>query len=131
MTNIYKAVLDSTDKTIVKHVVPHSQSQYGQNKAVVTDCLGPKPTQNRTGFSPGVTVPCVDGKQTWTGYYFPGLLTDSSKVTYDTSIQGKFKVRDEQGFGLFDRALVLLMFESLDRFLSTCTSDAWDSRHPR
>ena len=130
ITNIYKAVLDPVDKTIVKHVIPHSQSQYGQNKTVVTDCLN-----GRTGFSPGVTVPCVDGKQTWTGYYFPGLLTDTSKITFDTSIKGKFKVIAS----LADWPLqwsnactfIMLMFGLRGRFLLTCTLDAWALHHQR
>ena len=81
ITTIYKAVFGS-DKKTVTHAVPYSMSRYGQNKSVVTYCL----TQGseRTGFSPGVEVPCVDGKQTWTGYYFPGLLTDTSKVDFKT-----------------------------------------------
>jgi len=90
MTTIYKAVMSEDGKTVL-HVEPHSMSRYGLNNSVVTDCL--TEGSSRTGpFSPGVTVPCVDGKQTWTGYYFPGLLTDTSKVTFDTSIQGKWKI---------------------------------------
>ena len=46
----------------------------------MTDCL--TEGSERTSFSPGADVPCVDGKQTWTGYYFPGLLTDTSKVDF-------------------------------------------------
>jgi len=92
MTTIYKAVMSEDGKTVL-HVEPHSMSQYGQNKSVVTDCLSGNPGSARTGpFSPGVSVPCVDGKQTWTGYYFPGLLTDTSKVVFDKSIQGKWRV---------------------------------------
>lgn len=79
MTTIYRAVFADSDKKTVSHAVPYSMSRYGQNESVVTDCLS-----ERTGFSPGVTVPCVDGKQTWTGYYFPGLLTDPSKVDFKT-----------------------------------------------
>jgi hypothetical protein len=80
MTTIYQAVFAGGDKKRVSHVIPHSMSRYGQNNSVVTDCL--TEGGERTGFSPGVTVPCVDGKQTWTGYYFPGLLTDTSKVLH-------------------------------------------------
>jgi hypothetical protein len=80
MTTIYQAVFAGGDKKRVSHVIPHSMSRYGQNNSVVTDCL--TEGGERTGFSPGVTVPCVDGKQTWTGYYFPGLLTDTSKVDF-------------------------------------------------
>ena len=77
MTTIYKAVLNSGSRgKKVDYITPFSMSQYGQKKSVITDCL-----KDRTGpFSPGVTVPCVDGKQTWVGYNFPGLLSDPSKV---------------------------------------------------
>ena len=44
-------------------------------------------------------MPCVDGKQTWTGYYFPGLLTDPEKVVYNTSVQGKWKVKTNMHVG--------------------------------
>jgi hypothetical protein len=75
MTTIYRAVLNPTNPKKVDYVAPYSMSRYGQNNAVVTDCLK---TPDRTGdFSPGVTVPCKFGKQTWTGYNFPGSLRHS------------------------------------------------------
>lgn len=39
-----------------------------------------------------MTVPCVNGKQSWTGYYYPGILTQHPTGTEDYSIRGKFKV---------------------------------------
>lgn len=90
MTTIYKAKLAKGSNTTVEFIEPYSLSRYGQNMSVVTDCL--TEGSSRTSFSPGKTVPCVDGKQEWKGYYFPGLLTDPSKVDFDYSVQGKWKV---------------------------------------
>jgi len=89
VTNVYEAILDPADPTKVMHVEPYYQAVYGQNDSVVTPCLT---DPARTSFSPGVTVPCINGTQTWTGYYFPGLLTDTSKVDKNYNISGKFKV---------------------------------------
>lgn len=37
-------------------------------------------------------VPCVDGQQQFTGYGYPGLLTQHPTGTEDYSIRGKFVV---------------------------------------
>ena len=88
MTTIYKSVMSEDGKTVF-YGEPHSMSRFGQNNSVVLDCL----SGSRTGpFKTGIMIPCVDGKQTWPGYYFPGLLTDTSKVIFDKSIQGKWRV---------------------------------------
>lgn len=96
VTNVYEAILDPTDPTNVLHVEPHYQAIYGQNEAVVTPCLT---DPARTSFSPGVEVPCVNGTQTWTGYYFPGLLTNTSRVDKNYGIQGKFKIASKLHIG--------------------------------
>jgi hypothetical protein len=86
ITTIYHAVLNRFDAKKVDYIAPYSMSRYGQNDSVVTNCLkipnsGYGDVGGKTGpFSPGVIVPCRSGKQTWTGYNFPGLLTDPSKV---------------------------------------------------
>ncbi|KIZ05259.1 acetamidase/formamidase [Monoraphidium neglectum] len=43
-------------------------------------------------FAPGVPAPCVAGKQQWTGYQYPGIITKHPTGTEDYSIRGKFKV---------------------------------------
>lgn len=45
----------------------------------------------------GKIVPCEGGKQTWEGYYYPGLITTHPTGTEDYSIRGKFKVRRRNG----------------------------------
>ncbi|PSC67996.1 acetamidase [Micractinium conductrix] len=47
--------------------------------------------ENPATFS-GKDVPCIKGKQTWAGYYYPGLLTVHPTGTEDYSIRGKFKI---------------------------------------
>ena len=107
MTTIYKAKLAKGSNTTVEFIEPHSLSRYGQNLSVVTDCL--TEGSERIKFSPGVTVKCVDGKQEWTGYYFPGLLTDPSKVDFDYSVQGKWKVPVNMHVGEASRACPSLL----------------------
>lgn len=40
----------------------------------------------------GVNVPCVDGKQTFAGFLYPGVVTQHPTGTEDYSIRGKFVV---------------------------------------
>lgn len=36
-------------------------------------------------------VPCINGTQTWKGYWYPGIITTHPTKTEDYSIRGKFK----------------------------------------
>ena len=40
----------------------------------------------------GNEVPCIDGKQTWARYDYPGVITSKPSGTEDYSIRGKFKI---------------------------------------
>jgi len=92
MTHVYKVVFGKNgDDKVAAYGDPVYSARYAQNNAVVTDCLQqpselPEATREPTGPA------CIDGKQTWTGYTFPGLLTDTSKVKKDTSVAGRFKI---------------------------------------
>ena len=58
--------------------------------ALVTDCVdwGDKPTPTASWWPN-----CTNGKQTWgNSYQFPGLMQDTTKITKDTSVAGKFRV---------------------------------------
>lgn len=44
---------------------------------------------SRTG---NIKAPCTSGKQEFSGYQYPGLLTQHPTGTEDYSIRGKFKV---------------------------------------
>lgn len=43
-------------------------------------------------YTPGVTVDCLNGTQTWEEFYYPGVITSHPTGTEDYSIQGLFKV---------------------------------------
>ncbi|XRB04344.1 acetamidase [Pycnococcus provasolii] len=77
VATIYEAKKDASGK--YAYAEPVYQMTYG-GTPFSTVCV------NDTNFNPGVDVPCVDGKQTWSGYYFPGLkntqpATDRKPVT--------------------------------------------------
>ena len=88
MTTIYKAIKNSNGKTI--YAEPVYQFQYGKTP-IVTDCV--VGTNVNSSYSPGVGVPCVGGKQTWTGYQFPGLVTVHPTGNEDYTVNGnRFRI---------------------------------------
>lgn len=44
-------------------------------------------------FPTGVSVPCINGFQNFTGYQYPGLITQHPTGTEDFSVAGKWQVR--------------------------------------
>jgi len=79
-----RSVTDASGNAL--YAQPYMQFQYGAQGSVVTPCLA------ATVFNPGVTVPCVNGTQTWRGYQFPGLITQHPTGTEDYSVAGKWQV---------------------------------------
>ena len=61
-------------------------------------CIAPTSGQNLSwsnagySYAPGYTVPCVNGKQQWSGYEYPGLITQHPTGTENYAIKNKFKV---------------------------------------
>eukprot|EP00959_Pyramimonas_sp_CCMP1952_P228813 4784073-Pyramimonas_sp.AAC.1 len=84
VTTIYEAIADASGKYV--YAEPVYQFTYGA-PGFTSDCTG------FTSFSPGVEVPCVDGKQTWEGYYYPGLIVPHPTGTEDYSVNGtRFRI---------------------------------------
>ena len=82
------------------YVEPVFSSKYGAPGSIMTPCVGaasPSQPGNILTFNPGVSVPCVlagDGNyyQNWTGYQFPGLITNRPTGNEDYSVAGKWQI---------------------------------------
>ena len=68
MTTVYQIITsdNSGSSASAMYATPVFQFQYGRPGSIVTPCLA------ATTLGPGVSVPCVNGTQTWLGYEYPG-----------------------------------------------------------
>lgn len=72
---------------------PLFRFKYGAPGSVVVPCIGGiAGAAPVIAFSPGISVPCINGTQTFTGYQYPGLITNHPTGTEDYSVAGKWKV---------------------------------------
>ncbi len=85
MTTVYEIVTDSAGHAL--YAQPSFSFQYGAGSSVTTPCL------DGNTFGPGVSVPCVNGVQTWHGYEFPGLITQHPTGTENYTIAGAWQAR--------------------------------------
>ena len=91
MTNVYQLVTDSSGNPL--YATPAFRFLYGSPGSVMVPCIGGVASVTPiTSFSPGVTVPCVGGFQNFTGYEYPGLITNHPTGTEDYSVAGKWQV---------------------------------------
>ena len=91
MTNVYQLVTDSSGNPL--YATPTFRFLYGSPGSVMVPCIGGVASVTPiTSFSPGVTVPCVGGFQNFTGYQYPGLITNHPTGTEDYSVAGKWQV---------------------------------------
>ena len=81
MTTVYEIVKNAAGAPV--YASPFMQFQYGLNGSITTPCLMQMTATANNSYKPSalITVPCVNGVQTWTGYNFVGLITDHSKTT--------------------------------------------------
>jgi acetamidase/formamidase len=89
MTNVYQLITDASGKGL--YAQPTFRFKYGVPGSVLVPCVG-GPIQPIVGFSPGVSVPCVGGFQNFTGYQFPGLITQHPTGTEDYSVAGAWQI---------------------------------------
>ena len=89
---VYEIVTDAAG--VAQYAQPLLQFQYGLNGSVTTPCLvDGAGVAGAATLNPGVAVACSAGQMNWKGYQFPGLITDHSKTTKDTSVAGKWQAR--------------------------------------
>ena len=82
MTNVYEIVMDSNGNAL--YAQPAFRFVYGMNTTV--------PCVAATGFSPGLGVPCTNGKQTFPMYNFPGVITQHPTGFEDYSVAGAWQI---------------------------------------
>ena len=87
-----QAIKDESGKTI--YAKPVYSFKYGSNP-IELPCIGVaegQPFENFTSVVPGLEIPCVNGTQSWTGYYWPGLLTSDPDIITEYGDDPPFKV---------------------------------------
>uniref|UniRef100_A0A383V546 Acetamidase n=1 Tax=Tetradesmus obliquus TaxID=3088 RepID=A0A383V546_TETOB len=103
VTTIYEVVEDADGAV---YALPDYQFTYGNTtayKGPLTASCVPKsgsipdsnvkvPWAQNNKFAPNYDIPCVNGRQQFTGYAYPGVLTQHPTGTEDYSIRGKFVV---------------------------------------
>lgn len=62
------------------------------NSPLLVTFLAVSNTAPVLNFNPGISVACVNGFQNFTGYQYPGLITNHPTGTEDYSVAGKWKV---------------------------------------
>ena len=82
MTNVYEIVMDSNGNAL--YAQPSFRFVYGLNTTV--------PCTQSTGFSPGLGVPCTNGKQSFPMYNFPGVITAHPTGFEDYSVAGAWQI---------------------------------------
>jgi acetamidase/formamidase len=86
MTNVYEIVMDSNGNPL--YAEPAFRFVYGLNTTV--PCIAPGSTP--TGFSPGASVPCTSGKQTFPMYHYPGVITAHPTGNEDYTVAKKWQI---------------------------------------
>lgn len=89
MANVYQLINDAAGNPL--YATPAFRFLYGAPGSVYVPCVNGS-VSPITVFSPGNTVPCVNGFQNFTGYQFPGLITQHPTGTEDYSVAGKWQV---------------------------------------
>ena len=82
MTNVYEIVMDASGNAL--YAEPAFRFVYGLNTTV--PCITP------TGFSPGSSVPCVNGKQSFGMYNYPGVITSHPTGTEDYTVAKAWQI---------------------------------------
>jgi len=89
MTTVYEVISGANGQAT--YATPVFRFRYGAPGSIMVPCVNGK-TSPILSFSPGVNVPCVNGFQNFTGYQYPGLITNHPTGTEDYTVANKWQV---------------------------------------